>query len=315
MGPRAGRIVFAGSPDFAVPSLQAVAASRHEVVGVLTQPDRPAGRGREIRPGPVKAEATRHQYRVLQPESMRSADAIEALAALHPDLLVVVAYGQILSAAVLELPTRGCINVHASLLPRWRGAAPIQAAVLAGDAKTGVSLMQLEQTLDTGPVYATEETPIGPGDTAGDLHDRLAELGASLLAEQLDDIVAGRLQPVPQPAAGATYAGRIDKADAVIDWQQDARRIARMVRAYHPRPVAETTITGKRLRIWRAEPITASSTSAIPGEIVSADADDLIVQTGMGCLRVLELQLAGRKRLPAGDFARGRSLAGQVLGV
>jgi methionyl-tRNA formyltransferase len=309
------RIVFAGSPEFAVPALEALAASRHGLVAVLTQPDRPAGRGRQLQASPVKQHALARGLPVLQPASLkRDAAAREALRALAPDLLVVVAYGLLLPREVLDIPRRGCLNIHASLLPRWRGAGPIQAAVLAGDAQTGVALMRLEEDLDTGPVAAMRAIPIGPGETAGELHDRLAPLGAELLMAHLESVLDGSAAFTPQPAAGVTYAPKIAKADGVIDWTADAATLERRVRAYNPWPVAETTLDGAQLRCWHARALPARAGEAAPGTVLAAAAGGIDVQAGSGVLRLTAVQLAGRQRLPAGEFARGRALAGKVLG-
>ena len=297
-----------------MPSLQALLAGGHTVAAVLTQPDRPAGRGRKPRPSPVKQVATEHGIPVLQPESLKS-EALQAqLREFAPELMVVVAYGLLLPPAVLELPRRGCINVHASLLPRWRGAAPIQAALLAGDAQTGVCLMQLEPGLDTGPVLARATIEIGPRETAGELHDRLAGLGARLLAEHLDGILAGTVRAQAQSADGVTYAPRIKKTDARLDWARGAAELDRQVRAYFGWPVADTLFEGQQLRVWRAEssPVTSS---APPGTIIDIDAAGILVQTGDGQLRLLEVQIAGRARTSALEFARGRQLTGKQLGL
>ena len=310
------RIIFAGTPEFAVPSLQAVADSGHELCTVLTQPDRPAGRGRRTRPGPVKRLALELGTDVLQPRSVRDQSVQAALRELAADLMVVVAYGMLLPESVLAIPARGCINVHASLLPRWRGAAPIQAAIRAGDPETGVSLMQLDAGLDTGPVFATAGTAIGDDETAGELHDRLAELGARLLAQHLDAILDGSLEPKPQADDGVTYAGRIDKADAVIDWRQSSVDIVRLVRAFNPWPVAETLLDGQRMRIWSAcsEPDAEPSPGAPPGEVLACDPDGVQVRTGDGCVRLLTVQMPGRQQIAAAAFAHGYSLPGKVLG-
>jgi len=309
-----GRIVFAGSPEFAVPALEALCASGHAVVGVLTQPDRPAGRGRHLQASAVKQCALRHGLPVLQPESLkRDAAARDALRALAPDLLVVVAYGLILPREVLDIPRRGCLNIHASLLPRWRGAGPIQAAVLAGDARTGVALMRLEEGLDTGPVCAVEATDIGPEETAGELHDRLCGMGAALLARHLDAILAGTATFTPQAEDGVTYAPKIAKGDGRLDWTLDAATLARRVRAYNPWPVAETRLEGEQLRCWHARAVTGGD-GAAPGTVVAAGDAGIDVQAGAGLLRLTSVQLAGRQRLDAAVFARGRALAGKVLG-
>lgn len=285
-------------------------------MAVLTQPDRPAGRGRAVLAGPVKQRALELGIPVLQPLSLKTAEAQAALADLAPDLLVVVAYGLLLPPAVLAIPPLGCVNVHASLLPRWRGASPIQAAVLAGDPETGVSIMRLEAGLDTGPVYATARTAIGATETAGELEARLAELGAATLGGILADLLAGRRAATPQPPEGVTYAGRIQKSDALIDWAAPAAAIARRVRAWNPWPVAETRLDGQQLRCFASEPLDAGAPGAgqAPGEILATDARGIEVQAGAGRVRLLEVQAPGRQRVRAADFARGRALVGKVLG-
>jgi methionyl-tRNA formyltransferase len=308
------RLVFAGSPEFALPGLRAVADSGHELVAVLTQPDRPSGRGRRLVAGPVKALALELGVPVLQPDTLKTVESQAALREFAPDLVVVIAYGLLLPPAVLSIPQRGCINVHASLLPRWRGASPIQAAVLAGDAQTGVCLMQLEAGLDTGPVFARRQTAIAPLETAGELHDRLAELGAGLLAEHLGAILDGRLTAEPQPEEGVTYSGRIDKSDAVIDWRRDAPAIQRQVLAYNPWPVAETLLDGERLRIWRAQAEASADSDQPAGRVIDAGERGVCVATGDGSLWLTELQMPGRRRMPAADFARGSVLVGKQLG-
>lgn len=316
MSPPPSRIVFAGSPEFAVPALERLVASSHQVVAVLTQPDRPAGRGRKLQAGPVKACALAHGLPLLQPASLRrDAGAREALRGLAPDLIVVVAYGLLLPPEVLAIPPRGCLNIHASLLPRWRGAAPIQAAVLAGDAQTGVALMRLEEGLDTGPVAAMQALDIGPADTAGELHDRLARLGADLLMAELDGILDGRARFVPQPATGVTHAPKITKAEAVIDWREPAVALDRRIRAFNPWPVAETRLEGLQLRCWLARPLAGGDRTAPPGRVLAAGADGIDVQTGDGVLRLLSVQLAGRQRVAAGVFANGFAVVGKVLGA
>jgi methionyl-tRNA formyltransferase len=307
------RLVFAGSPAFALPGLRAIASSRHELLAVLTQPDRPSGRGRRLVPGPVKQLAQELEVPVLQPTTLKSEESQTALRNLSPDLIVVIAYGLLLPPAVLSIPRRGCINVHASLLPRWRGASPVQAAVLHGDTQTGVCLMQLEAGLDTGPVFACRRTEIAPQETAGELHDRLARLGGELLAEHLDTVLEGQLAAQPQGEQGVTYAGRIDKADAVIDWQQDATAIQRRVLAYNPWPVAETLLDGQRMRIWRAQAdMTDHDHKA--GRVIDAGGRGVCVATGRGRLWLTEVQMPGRRRMPAADFARGSALVGKQLG-
>ena len=313
------RIIFAGSPDFAVPSLKRLIASQHEVVAVLTQPDRPSGRGRQLTAGPVKSCAEKNDRVVYQPVGLRSEEVQERLAAFAPDLMVIVAYGLLLPPAVLSLPGAGCINVHASLLPRWRGASPIQAALLAGDRQTGVSLMQMAAGLDTGPVFALEQIDINAGETAGELHDRLAELGADLLARCLDPILDDALTARSQDEAEVTYAGRINKSDALIDWSRPAVELDRQVRAYNPWPVAETVLDGERIRCWRSDAaaedtVSVQPDSALPGRIAAVTNDGIEVCTGRGILRIHELQMPGRKRVTAGDFARGHDIVGKVFG-
>ena len=253
---------------------------------------------------------------VLQPATLKSPEAQAELRQYAPDLLVVVAYGLLLPPAVLDLPARGCVNVHASLLPRWRGASPIQAAILAGDRETGVSIMQLEPGLDTGPVYDTTRLEIGPGETAGELEARLAHLGADTLGQLVKPLLAGGLTPVPQAVDGVTYARRIAKGEARMDWRDSAPALARRVRAFNPWPVAETVLAGQQLRCFVAEPlgIEPPRTGCLPGQVVAADAEGILVQTGAGQLRLLQVQAPGRQRVAAADFARGRSLTGQVLG-
>ncbi len=299
------RIVFAGTPEFAVPSLRA-AASRGEVVAVYTQPDRPAGRGRQLAFSPVKQEAMERGIEVFQPASLRTEGAQEQLRALAPDLLVVVAYGLILPRAVLEIPRFGCWNVHASLLPRWRGAAPIQRAIEAGDAETGVCLMWMAEGLDTGPVLLSQSTPIGPEETAGELHDRLAELGAQVLSDGLGLLRAGiRPRPQPQPEEGVTYAHKLDKAEARQDWSQHAAQLARRVRAFHPWPVAEAELAGERIRIHAATALEAAHDAA-PGTVLAAGRDGIDVACGEGVLRLLRVQRPGGKAISAADYLNAR---------
>ncbi|NUS38067.1 MAG: methionyl-tRNA formyltransferase [Lysobacter sp.] len=298
-------MVFAGTPEFAVPSLRA-AAQRGEVVAVYTQPDRPAGRGRGLTPSPVKLEAAARGIPVLQPESLKGELSHDALRALRPDLMVVVAYGLLLPQRILEVPRFGCWNVHASLLPRWRGAAPIQRAIEAGDAETGVCLMQMEKGLDTGPVLLPQRMPIGADETAGQLHDRLAALGAQVLADGLGLLRAGmRPVPQPQPAQGVTYAHKLDKAEARLDWMQPAGVLARKVRAFDPWPVAEAEIAGERLRIHGAVALDEAHTAA-PGTLLRAGRDGLDIACGTGVLRVRVLQREGGKAITAADYVNAR---------
>ncbi|WP_343882170.1 methionyl-tRNA formyltransferase [Rhodanobacter caeni] len=300
------RVVFAGTPEFAVPCLEACRASGAEVVAVYTQPDRPAGRGRKLTPSPVKQAALAAGIAVHQPESLKSADAQQALAELKPDLLVVVAYGLILPRKVLAIPRFGCWNVHASLLPRWRGAAPIQRAILAGDAESGVDLMQMEAGLDTGPVLLERRTPITREDTGGSLHDRLSVLGAEVLADGLRRLLAGDMpSAVPQADDGVTYAHKLDKAEAKLDFRRPAIELERQVRAFDPWPVAEGEIADEHLRIWAALAIDTPH-QATPGSVIAASRDGIDVACGQGALRVLAVQRAGGKRIGAADYLNAR---------
>ncbi len=305
------RIVFAGTPAFSVPALQALLASGHSVVGVYSQPDRPAGRGRKLIPGPVKQLALQHAVPVFQPDSLKHAEAQRELAELKPDLMVIVAYGLILPQAVLDLPGRGCVNLHASLLPRWRGAAPVQRAILAGDHESGVCLMQMEAGLDSGPVLVEVRTDIASDETGGTLHDRLSQLAGGLLAQHLDDLEQDRLEPRIQDEALVTYASKLGKSEAAIDWQQDAVHLERQVRAFNPWPVAQTRYAGKTLRIWDARAIDGSGT---PRRVVAAGKLGIDVACGSGCLRLLEIQMPGARRLSAADFLNARNVDGAVLG-
>ena len=299
------RIVFAGTPAFAVPCLR-VAAKYGEVVGVYTQPDRPAGRGRALTPSPVKLEAMKLGVPVLQPDTLRTREAREQLRALQPDLMVVVAYGLLLPPKVLGIPRHGCWNVHASLLPRWRGAAPIQRAIQAGDAETGVCLMQMEQGLDTGPVLLSLATPIDPNETGGQLHDRLSELGAQVLADGLGLLRAGiRPVPRPQPEQGVVYAHKLDKHEARLDWTLPATALANTVRAFNPWPVAEAVLGGERVRIHAAVALPLAH-SAAPGTVLVAGRDGIDVACGEGALRIRTLQREGGKAITAADYLNAR---------
>ncbi len=305
------RIVFAGTPEFAVPSLRA-AAQRNEVVAVYTQPDRPAGRGRGLQPSPVKREAIARGIPVLQPESLKSELSRDALRALKPDRVVVVAYGLLLPQKILEIPAQGCWNVHASLLPRWRGAAPIQRAIEAGDSETGVCLMQMEKGLDTGPVLLSQRLAIGDNETGGQLHERLAALGAQTLADGLGLLRAG-MRPVakPQPEAGATYAHKLDKAEAKLDWSQPAEVLARKVRAFNPWPMAEAVLAGERVRIHGAVALPLAHRAA-PGSVLLAGREGIDIACGDGALRIRVLQREGGKAITAADYLNARSLPGSA---
>jgi methionyl-tRNA formyltransferase len=307
------KIVFAGTPEFSLPVLETLLHSQHPLVAVYTQPDRPAGRGRRTRFSPVKQLALANDIPVCQPVSLRSNAAQEEIAAWRADLMVVVAYGLILPPAVLALPPLGCINVHASLLPRWRGAAPIQRAILAGDSETGVTLMQMEAGLDTGPILASARSPIPADMTGGQLHDRLAEIGAQLLRDNLERIAHGELEPQPQDDSLATYADKLDKHEALIDWSRSAKEIGRKVRAFNPWPVAETRYAGKQLRIWEAQPLDAKGNHS-PGRVLAAGKPGIDIACGEGVLRLLRVQLPGARALAAADFVNAHALEGVTLG-
>jgi len=297
------KLVFAGTPEFAAVSLEAALAARHEVTLVLTQPDRPAGRGLKPHSSAVKRLALKHGLRVFQPAKLNDPALLSAIAAACPQVMVVAAYGLLLPPALLALPAQGCINVHASLLPRWRGAAPIQRALLAGDAETGVTIMQMDEGLDTGAMLLRRAAPIAPDDTAGTLHDKLAALGAQLLVEALMTNPA----PRAQDAAAATYAPRIDKREAAIDWDKPAAEIGRQVRALNPAPGTQARMGGEVFKIWRAS--VEPGDAAAPGTVSAIGPDGIVVACGKDALRITELQRAGGKRLPAQAFLSGFRLA------
>ncbi|HEX7340723.1 MAG TPA: methionyl-tRNA formyltransferase [Rhodanobacteraceae bacterium] len=300
------RVVFAGTPEFAVPCLHACHRDGVQLAAVFTQPDRPAGRGRQLAASPVKQAAMALGIRVEQPATLKTAQAQALLAAHQPDLLVVVAYGLILPQAVLDLPYLGCWNVHASLLPRWRGAAPIQRAIAAGDTETGVCLMQMEAGLDTGPVLLAQHTPIHDLDTGGSLHDRLSVLGADVLADGLMHVLADTLPAaIPQPVDSATYAHKLDKAEAHLDLAEPATALARRIRAFNPWPVADLALVGEIVRIWQAEAITGHP-DAEPGRVLAANHAGIDIACGEGALRVTELQRAGKRRVSAADYLNAR---------
>lgn len=296
------KLIFAGTPEFAAQALRAIIAAGHEVLLVLTQPDRPAGRGMNLQPSAVKQVAVEHGIEVFQPLSLRDAAAQERIAAVAAEVMVVAAYGLILPQSVLDLPRHGCINIHASLLPRWRGAAPIQRALLAGDAETGVCIMQMEAGLDTGPVLLRGVLPIADDDNASTLHDRLAELGARLVVEALDGLP---LPAVPQPVEGVTYAHKIEKAEALVDWRRSADELDRHIRAFNPFPGALAMFGGQTVKLWRALPTQGAGE---PGEIIEVNRQAVIVACGQGALALGELQKAGGKRLPAQQFLAGHPL-------
>ncbi len=293
------RLAFMGTPDFAVPVLHALADAGHMIVRVYTQPPRPAGRGRNLRPSPVHAAAEALGIPVATPESFRDPVVVADFAALELDAAVVVAYGLILPQAALDAPRLGCLNLHASLLPRWRGAAPIQRAIMAGDSATGACVMQMEAGLDTGPVLACKATPIGPEDTARTLHDRLAGIGAALMVETLAALAAGEVSPTPQPEIGAIYAAKIDKAEARVDWTRSAAELGAHIRGLSPFPGAWCEIGGERVKLLMAEP---ENGAGLPGEALD---DRLLVACGTGALRLVTLQRSGKGAIGAAAFLQG----------
>lgn len=308
------RVAFAGTPDFALPAFHALAGSRHQMVGVLTQPDRPKGRGRQLAASPVKLAALERGVPVSQPVTLKTEVDRADLAAWLPDVLVVVAYGLILPRAALDLPRLGCVNIHASLLPRWRGAAPIQRAILEGDAQTGVSIMRMDVGLDTGPVFLERAVSIAPRETGGSLHDRLAALGGAAVVEVLEQLAAGRAESTPQSGDGVTYAAKIEKAEALIDWRREAVEIDRKVRAFNPWPVAETRLDGEQLRIYGARVDDAAPDGQEPGTITEVRGDSIVVACGRGSLALTELQRPGRKPVAARDLINTLDLMGRRLG-
>ena len=317
------RVVFAGTPEFAAQALAGILAAGHSVPLVLTQPDRPAGRGMKLQASAVKQLALQHALPVLQPRSLRlegkypdEAQAAQvALQEAQADVMVVAAYGLILPQWVLDMPHWGCLNIHASLLPRWRGAAPIHRAIEAGDTHTGVVIMQMDAGLDTGDMLLRDQLPIDATDTTGSLHDRLADMGAHLIVQALQQLPLGQLQPEPQPAEGVSYAHKIDKAEAALDWRCPAATLARRIRAFNPFPAASARLGDESIKLWRAHVEAQSAAHDVaPGTVLSADADGVRVQCGEGVLCITELQRAGGKRLSAAEFLRGFALqAGQVF--
>lgn len=308
------RIVFAGTPEFAVSHLQALLDSQHQVVAVYTQPDRPAGRGQKLTPSPVKQLALQHAIPVLQPDNLRGPEAQQELAAFNADLMVVVAYGLIFPQAILDTPRLGCINSHASLLPRWRGAAPIQRAIEAGDTETGVTVMQMEAGLDTGPMLLKVSTPISATDTGGSLHDRLASLGPAAVLKAIAGLVDGSITPEKQLDGLATYAHKLNRQAALLDWQRPATALDCQIRAMHPWPVCHTTLAGETLRVHGAE---LAEGQGQPGEILSATREGLLVACGEQALRLTRLQLPNARALPFNDLLNSRQALfspGQVLG-
>lgn len=306
------RIVFAGTPEFAKVSLQALLESDHKLVAVYTQPDRPAGRGRKLTASPVKQLAVQHEIPVYQPASLKGTEQQQQLKSLRPDVMIVVAYGLILPQSILDIPRYGCFNVHASLLPRWRGAAPIQRAIMEGDEQTGVTIMQMDTGLDTGDMLMRIPTPILTEDTGQSLHDRLADLGANALILTLSELQMERLQPEPQDDDEANYAAKLDKAEARIDWKQPAIAIWNKIRAFNPWPVAQTLYHDEVLRLWHARVIPGSS-DALPGSVINQDKKGIDVATGEGVLRITELQLPGKRAMSAADFLNAHNLDGVVF--
>ena len=299
------RLIFAGTPEFAAAALRALIAAGHDIALVLTQPDRPAGRGMKPRASPVKAVALAHGLTVAQPENLKTEAARAPIAEARAEVMVVAAYGLILPQAVLDLPRLGCVNIHASLLPRWRGAAPIHRAIEAGDRETGITLMQMDKGLDTGAMLARATLPISETDTTGSLHDHLAELGAREIARLLPELAAGRVAATPQDEALATYARKIAKEEARLDWRLPAGELDRRIRAFNPFPGAHALLDGAPLKIWRATPLTASGS---PGEVLAVARDAFTVACGEGALEIREVQQAGGKRLPAEAFLTGHAL-------
>jgi methionyl-tRNA formyltransferase len=297
------RIVFAGTPEFALASLQALVEAGHDVVAVYTQPDRPAGRGRQLTASPVKRYAEDREIAVLQPHSMKDEAVVAELGALCPDVMVVAAYGLLLPEAVLDVPTHGCLNVHASLLPRWRGAAPIQAAILADDKRTGISLMDMTVGLDCGAVFSTAELEIGSEECAGELHDRLAHLGGELLVRDLQKILDGQITPVEQDDALSTYAAKIQKQDAELDWSRSAEELHRHIRAYNPAPGAFFFANGDvRVKVWKASVV--SDVNADAGTFTRFDRDGIVVACGKGGLSLTSLQVPGKRRASVQEFVK-----------
>lgn len=305
------RILFAGTPDFALASLTALVGSGVTPVAVLTQPDRPAGRGKKLTSSPVKQFAVERGIDVLQPKTLRDNDVAAELSALAPDLMIVAAYGLILPQDILDIPAKGCVNVHASLLPRWRGAAPIQAAILEGDEQTGISLMSMTAGLDSGPVFVTAAVDIGAGETAGELHDRLARLGGETLVANLDAILAEEIEAAEQDESKVTYAAKIAKQDAILDWHLPAATLSRRVRAYNPVPGAWFDIDGERIKCWAAD--SNAAVDAPPGTVISAGRDGIVVACGDGTLCMCSLQRPGKRRVTAQEFSAQIDLSGRCL--
>jgi len=306
------KIIFAGTPEFSVGALKSLLSSKHEVIAVYTQPDRPVGRGRKLRPGPVKQYALDHNLPIYQPQSLKPVEAQQELIDLQADVMVVVAYGLMLPKEVLEAPRYGCLNIHASLLPRWRGAAPIQRAVLAGDSQSGVTIMQMNEGLDTGDMLYKVQCDIRQTDNAGVLHDRLAVLGAEAIVIVVDQLGTGNLKPEPQNDENSCYARKLDKAEARLDWTQSAEQLARQVRAFNPWPVAQSSWQEKVMRIWEAEAI-ADVSKLEPGCVIDANKNGIDIATGEGVLRLQAIQLPGGKPMPVAAFLNAHVIDGDKL--
>ena len=311
------KIVFAGTPDFAAAHLQAlIDCDQHHIVAVYTQPDRPAGRGKKLTPSPVKQLACDHNINVFQPPSLKDSEAQQQLASLDADIMIVVAYGLLLPQAVLDIPRLGCINVHGSLLPKWRGAAPIQRAIEAGDRETGICIMQMDAGLDTGPVISVARCPITAADTSATIYQKLSELGAPTLLAALAKIDQGVAVAEQQDDSQSTYARKIDKAEALIDWSEAAETLARRVRAFNPFPATFSYIAGDRVKVWGAIAIDANSDQS-PGTIVDATTDGIVVQTGSGQLLISQIQLAGKSKMPVSELLKSKAelfASGQSFG-
>lgn len=306
------RIIFAGTPDFAAEALKALIESSHQVIAVYSQPDRPAGRGRQLKASPVKELALEHNIPVYQPLNLKDTSEHEQIENLNADVMVVVAYGVILPKAVLDAPKHGCLNIHASILPRWRGAAPIQRAILAGDKESGVTIMQMDVGLDTGDMLTIQRTPIEASDTGSSLHDRLATIGAEALLETLDKISNNTLEPVVQDDSLSNYAKKLDKQEAAIDWTDSAENIVNKIQAFNSWPVAYCAYNGKSLRLWQAR-LLDSSKENTPGLVVDEGKEGIDIACGKGIVRIIELQLPGKKRIMVRDFINSNSLKGLTL--
>jgi len=306
------KIIFAGTPEFSVKALDALLHTEHDVIAVYTQPDRPFGRGRKLRPSPVKQMALDNEIQVIQPATLKDTEVQQQLHALEADVMVVVAYGLILPQQVLEAPHFGCLNIHASLLPRWRGAAPIQRAILAGDKTSGVTIMQMNAGLDTGDMLLKHECHIHPEDTTASLHDRLAEMGGRAIVEVIEQLEQGELKPVRQIDEQASYASKLDKAEARIDWSKSAQELDRQVRAFNPWPVAQTNWGDKVLRIWMSS-VSDEGSDAEPGRVIGASKQGIDVTCGGGVLRLQQVQLPGGKPMPAHAFINAHDIDGQLL--